>query len=99
MSRDLSRDVTLNVTQSHATELEQRTKNKEKNIDTLTTTTTGDAPSLSEVYLYFKEWLDEGATKEAEKFYAYNANKGWGCLPDWKTTADLWIARIDEYRK
>ena len=62
----------------------------------ITTTTTGEAPFLSEVYVYFREWLDEGAAKEAEKFHAYNAKRGWDCLPNWKATADLWIARIDE---
>ena len=63
-----------------------------------TTTTTADAPSLTEVYLYFKEWVSEDALKEAEKFHAYNANKGWTCLPNWKATADLWIARIEDKR-
>ena len=60
-----------------------------------TTTTTAEPPSLSEVYFYFKEFI-ENASKEAEKFHAYNANKGWSCLPNWKATADLWIARIGE---
>lgn len=64
--------------------------------DSIITTTTTDAPSLTDVYLYFKENLDEGAKKEAEKFHAYNEAKGWSCLPHWKATADLWIARIDE---
>ena len=61
-----------------------------------TTTTTGDAPSLTEVYIYFREIYEGDALKEAEKFHAYNANKGWTCLPNWKATADLWIARIEE---
>ena len=60
-----------------------------------TTTTTAEPPSLSEVYIYFAEYI-ENAPKEAEKFHAYNANKGWTCLPNWKATADLWIARIGE---
>lgn len=60
------------------------------------TTTTGDAPSLTEVYIYFRELVEDNALKEAEKFHAYNENKGWTCLPNWKTTADLWIARIGD---
>ena len=60
------------------------------------TTTTGEAPSGTEVYKYFREWLDENAAKEAEKFHAYNTKRGWDCLPNWKVTADLWIARIEE---
>lgn len=79
------------------TELELN-KEKEKNIDKeLFTTTTDEPPMLSEVYRYFKEWVDD-AINEAEKFHAYNANKGWSCLPDWKATADLWIARIKDHK-
>jgi predicted phage replisome organizer len=81
------------------TELELN-KEKEKNIDKelFTTTTTDEPPMLSEVYLYFKELLDEDAINEAEKFHAYNANKGWSCLPDWRATADLWTARIKDHK-
>lgn len=63
----------------------------------ITTTTTDEAPMLSEVYLYFKDFVED-AINEAEKFHAYNANKGWSCLPDWKATADLWIARIKDHK-
>lgn len=66
--------------------------------DRLNTTTTDEPPMLSEVYLYFKELLVEDAINEAEKFHAYNANKGWSCLPDWRATADLWIARIKDHK-
>ena len=60
-----------------------------------TTTTTDEPPMLTEVYLYFKDVVDD-AINEAEKFHAYNANKGWSCLPDWRAAADLWIARIKD---
>lgn len=63
----------------------------------ITTTTTDEPPMLSEVYLYFKELVDD-AINEAEKFHAYNANKGWSCLPDWRATADLWAARIKDHK-
>ena len=63
----------------------------------ITTTTTDEAPTLSEVYLYFKDFVED-AINEAEKFHAYNANKGWSCLPDWKATAALWIARIKDHK-
>lgn len=65
----------------------------------ITTTTTAREPSLIEVYSYFAELLDDGASKEAEKFHAYNAKRDWDCLPDWKSAADLWIARIGEDRR
>jgi hypothetical protein len=62
-----------------------------------TTTTTDEPPMLTEVYLYFKDFVED-AINEAEKFHAYNANKGWSCLPDWKAAADLWIARIKDHK-
>lgn len=67
--------------------------------EVITTTTTEAAPTLSEVYMYFRSCMDEDYIPEAEKFHAYNANRGWDCLPDWKATADLWIARIRDYKK
>ena len=69
-------------------------KELEKEKDFYTTTTT-EPPSLTEVYIYFKGVIDD-AIKEAEKFHAYNTKRGWDCLPNWKATADLWIARIDD---
>lgn len=82
------------------TELESESKKeKDKEIDLFTTTTTEAAPTLTEVYVYFRSCMDEDYITEAEKFHAYNANRGWDCLPDWKATADLWIARIGEHRR
>lgn len=91
----VSRDGHGTVTDSHGIELDKELE-KEKDKDVFITTTTGEAPSLTEVYVYFKSIGIEDASKEADKFHAYNANKGWSCLPDWKTTADLWIARIGD---
>ena len=94
----VSRDGHGTVTVCHDIELDKELE-KEKELDKdvfTTTTTTGEAPSLTEVYLYFREWLEDNAVSEADKFHAYNANKGWTCLPNWKATADLWIARIDK---
>ena len=87
-------DKSMTSQRCHDTELD---KELEKELDKdFTTTTTGEAPLLTEVYLYFRETFDGDAVKEAEKFHAYNANKGWTCLPNWKATADLWIARIED---
>ena len=92
------RSVTSNVTVTEGNETELD-KELEKELEKdFTTTTTGEAPLLTEVYLYFREMFDGDAVKEAEKFHAYNANKGWTCLPNWKATADLWIARIEDKR-
>ena len=92
----LSSNVSSNVTVTVSNDIElDKELEKEKDKDVFTTTT-GEAPSLTEVYVYFKSIGIEDASKEADKFHAYNANKGWSCLPDWKTTADLWIARIGD---
>ena len=57
----------------------------------------GDPPSLLEVCSYIKGEFDVlNATAEAEKFIAWNAMRGWGCLPNWKAAVDLWCARIGE---
>lgn len=93
----LASNVTSNVTVTVSNDIElDKELEKEKDKDLSTTTTTGEAPSLTEVYMYFKVCGVEDTPKEAEKFHAYNSNKGWSCLPDWKTTADLWIARIGD---
>lgn len=52
-------------------------------------------PMMSEVFMYLKEMDVDGASNEAAAFYAYNAKRGWDCLPDWKLAADLWVARIE----
>lgn len=88
-------DKSMTSQPSQDTDIEVE-KEKEIDKDLFTTTTTGESPTMTEVYVYFSELLDDGAVKEAEKFHAYNANKGWSCLPNWKATADLWIARIEE---
>ena len=66
------------------------------NRERITTTTTACAPTRATVFLYFKEVCETDSVKEAEKYYAYNEKRGWDCLPNWKATADLWIARIGE---
>jgi predicted phage replisome organizer len=89
--KDVSRDSNVTVTGCHDIEVD---KEKDKDLDFLTTTTTGGPPTMTQIYAYFKSLDVENSPKEAEKFYTYNAKMGWTCLPDWKTTADLWIARI-----
>lgn len=98
-------NVTSNVTVTQCNETELDIRNKNKDIDTFTTTTTDvracacEAPNLAEVFMYFRENCDEDALSEASKFHAYNATRGWDCLPDWEAAADLWIARISEHGK
>ena len=54
-------------------------------------------PVLLEVHRYMAEELCiENAAAEAEKFVAWNALRGWKCLPNWRDAADLWCARIGE---
>ena len=81
--------------------------NKSKLNNIITTTTTACAsgsdkkepPTFSEIYLYFKIEHDlQDAADQAPLFEAYNTKRGWDCLPDWKSAADLWVARINSKR-
>jgi predicted phage replisome organizer len=90
--------VTSNVTVTQGNDIDVDL-DKEKDLDIFTTTTTEAAPTLTEVYMYFRSCMDEDYISEAEKFHAYNAKRGWDCLPEWEATADLWIARIGEHSK
>ena len=90
-------DKSMTSQRCHETELDIDIE-QEKEKEITTTTTIEDAPSATKVYLYFREMLDEDALKESEKFYAYNEKRGWDCLPNWRATADLWIARIEDKR-
>ena len=59
------------------------------------TTTTHAKPTNLEVAEYFGMLLDEDkAGVEAYRWYQYNEQRGWGCLPDWKTAAERWIEKI-----
>lgn len=80
-------------------------KNKLNNIYTTTTTACAknvekeEAPTLAEIYLYFK--IEHGlidSSDQANLFDAYNTKRSWDCLPDWKSAADLWVARMNSNR-
>ena len=77
-------------------------ESKSKLNHSFTTTTTArtredeqtEPPTESEIYLYFK--IEHGlmdAAEQAELFEAFNSKRQWDCLPNWKSTADLWVAR------
>lgn len=53
-------------------------------------------PSHTEVFKYMAEKGVDTAFNEANVFIAYNAKRGWDCLPEWEKAADLWCARILE---
>lgn len=58
-------------------------------------------PSYGEIVDFFKGdfYTDKysDALVEAGKFQAYNANRHWDCLPDWRAAAELWASRISGY--
>ena len=70
--------------------------------------TVENAPSLYGVLQYFKSLFlrydSDGLQRyenfmpldEARKFIAYNEKRGWDCMPDWKTSANLWLARLND---
>lgn len=94
--QEMLQNVTPSITKCN--ESKSIEKELKKDIDSFTTTTTGDAPTLIETFMYFKNNCEGEYIPEAEKFHAYNAKRGWDCLPDWKATADLWIARIKDHK-
>lgn len=65
--------------------------------DSFTTTTTTRPPSFAKVHQYFTECLGKGCVDESDKFYCYNENRNWDCLPDWEKAANLWIARMESH--
>ena len=79
-------------------------KNKSSSFTTTTTARAQEreedmsAPTVVAVFAYFKEEhaLDD-APHEADLFCAYNQQRGWDCLPNWKAAADLWVARMEEH--
>ena len=80
-------------------------KSKLNNIHTTTTTACAsgsdkkEPPTFSEIYLYFKIEHDlQDAADQAQIFEAYNQKRKWDCLPDWKSAADLWVARMNSKR-
>lgn len=59
------------------------------------TTTQHARPTNLEVAEYFGQFLnEEKAGIQAWRWYHYNEQRGWDCLPDWKTAAQRWIEKI-----
>lgn len=59
----------------------------------------GEPPTLTQAFVYFKnELCVDNADQEAEAFTAYNATRGWSCLPNWKAAANLWAVRINQHQ-
>lgn len=76
-----------NKTKQNNLQLQQEAAREEKRI-----------PIFSEIYSYFKnELCADDAQNEAAKFEAYNAKRGWDCLPEWKLNANLWMARATDH--
>ena len=68
---------------------------KELELEKDNTTTTHAKPTNLEVAEYFGMLLDEDkAGVEAYRWYQYNDQRGWDCLPDWKTAAQRWIEKM-----
>lgn len=106
ISNDIKRNQMISnvpVIQSNTNPIQYNESNTETESEYNTTTTTTDAPacamppSLIEIFLYFKNEHDLlQANDEASKFDAYNAARGWDCMPNWKAAADLWVIRMNE---
>lgn len=71
--------------------------------DSMENTSDKIPPTLTQVSLFFQgEYEADNFSDpllEAEKFVAYNAKRGWDCLPNWEVTAELWAARIRDHKR
>lgn len=60
-------------------------------------------PTFGEVFEFFSNDFNVDRygdpVEESEKFIAFNAKRGWDCLPNWELTAELWAARIREHKR
>lgn len=78
----------------------EMTPNKIKENKNKINTTTTTVPAFGEIHEYLKcEATFDGEVNfatETAKFMAYNAARGWDCLPNWRAAADLWAVRADE---
>ena len=98
----------INTQRESKKEIEKESEKEiEKNITTTTTCQPVETsnenellcpPDIYVVHKYFYERCDNTeAIEEGNKFYAYNALRGWDCLPNWELAADLWIARMKDF--
>ena len=80
-------------------DMNPQSKVKYSKVNKTITTTTDSArakPSDLDIIAYFTERIGEDrAGKEAFKWARYNDNRGWDCLPDWRSAADAWVRNID----
>lgn len=59
------------------------------------TTTQHARPTNFEIIAYFEQHLEAPkASIQAWRWLQYNDQRGWDCLPDWKSAADRWIEKI-----
>lgn len=83
----------INALQSN-TELELD-KELELELDKEELTTQHARPSNFEIIAYFEQHLEAPkASIQAWRWLQYNDQRGWDCLPDWKSAADRWIEKI-----
>jgi hypothetical protein len=73
---------------------QSKVNNSKTNNNIFTTTTDTRAPASWEVLEYFDELRSGDNGSEAFEFMSYNNERGWDCLPDWKSAAKKWIKRI-----
>ena len=94
--KESKRDNVPKLSSSCPTELElEKELEKELELELAITTTQRARPTSLEVAEYFGQFLDEEkAGIQAWRWYQYNEQRGWDCLPDWKTAAQRWIERI-----
>lgn len=101
-----SEETEVNSEESTQSKSKVKVNKKTNKNSIITTTTTPGArdsdknnipPSGSEVFIYFRDECGVSeVSAQVELFLAYNAKRGWDCMPNWKAAADLWVARMEE---
>ena len=92
----LARTSNAKQSQAEPSNAKQSQANQAVNVNVNELTTTQHArPRSLEIAEYFGQYLDEDkAGIQAWRWYQYNDQRGWDCLPDWKSAADRWIEKI-----
>lgn len=94
--KESKRDNVPKLSANCPTELElEKELEKELELDIDNNTTTHAKPTSFEALEYFEKLIGgEKAGVQAYRWYRYNEDRGWDCLPNWKTAAERWIEQM-----
>ena len=94
--KEAKRDSVPKLSANCPTELElEKELELELELDKDNNTTTHAKPTSFEALEYFEKLIGgEKAGVQAYQWYRYNEDRGWDCLPNWKTAIERWIEKM-----